>query len=107
MLSDCVPTCSVKPDKDERNKKYLEKMNNAPKEIVLISCCDKIHNLRTMVSDYDIIGIEFWNKFSKSPVATVDNYHKLEMVYADRLGNHRVIKTYKKVLTEFEALLPK
>ena len=107
MLSDCVPDCSVKPSKDERNKIYLEKMKKAPKEIVLISCCDKIHNLRTMVSDYDIIGIEFWGKFSKSPAATVQNYHKLGPVYADRLGNHRVIKMYQKVLAEVEAVLPK
>lgn len=106
LLSDCVPEGGVKPDKPTRNKVYREKLSIAPKEIVLISCCDKIHNLRTMVSDYDLIGEKFWGKFSQSPENTVKNYETLGEVYVKRLGNHRVIKMYREALDALKELIP-
>jgi len=44
---------------------YLEKLkNNAPDESVIVSAADKIHNLMSVVSDYDEIGERVWQKFS-------------------------------------------
>lgn len=107
-LSDSIPEDGQKPPKSERNQLYYEKIERAPENIVLISCCDKIHNLRTMVADYLVAASPeaFWGAFSASPRDTVDNYERLGELYAKRLPNHRIISLYKDALEGVRKLLP-
>ncbi len=109
MLSDAFPDeYGNKLPKSERNRLYLEKMESAPQGIVVISCCDKIHNLRTMVADAMVADSldSFWNAFTLKPEPTVANYQKLLNHYIARLGaDNRLIGLYTDALKQVELLL--
>ncbi len=96
-LSDSAET--PRPPKRERNTMYIQKMLEAPENIVLISCCDKISNLRSMAADYLILGDEIWKAYSLSPDETIANYQNLLQIYRMRLGNHRVVLLLAQALT--------
>ncbi len=107
MLSDSMPNdAAQKPPKAERNAFYLKKISQAPAGIVLISCCDKIHNLRTMCADALASSNldEFWGAFSQKPKPTVENYRKLRNMYAEHLPIPRLIAIYDEVLLTVERL---
>jgi (p)ppGpp synthase/HD superfamily hydrolase len=49
----------------EQSNDYLSHLKNkASNEAVIVSACDKIHNLLSTVEDYKEIGDEIWNRFS-------------------------------------------
>lgn len=96
-LSDSVQT--PRPPKRERNLVYLQKMLEAPEDIVLVSCCDKIANLRSMASDYLLLGQAIWGAYSLSPEETIANYQNLLRIYQQRLHNHRVVLLLAQALT--------
>lgn len=109
MLSDSMPDdVSSKPPKAERNRLYLEHLNTVPIGIVLVSCCDKIHNLRTMAADAKVAeSIEsFWSAFTQKPEPTVENYKRLRNKYAERLPGNRLISIYDEALEAVIKLLP-
>ncbi len=107
-LSDCIPENGIKPPKAERNAEYLKKLQAHDLPIVLISCCDKIHNLNSMFADSLVLSnkAEFWNAFSASPTDTIANYRRLGETYANRLGDQRIVKIYQHVLDKVVTLLP-
>ena len=108
MLSDSIPDDKgKKPPKAERNANYLKKMREAPVGIAVISCCDKIHNLRTMAADAMVYEskTEFWSAFSQSPELTVENYRKLRNMYAARINIPRLIAIYDEALASVERLV--
>lgn len=107
MLSDCVPEKGQeKPPKAQRNAAYRRKMEVADPAVVLISCCDKIHNLRSIVGDYLNSGVDIWTAYSQSPEKTVENYERLYELYKKRLPNHRVIVLYRCALDDVRAIMP-
>ncbi len=78
-------------DKRKRNLNYIQKMLECPEEVLIISCSDKIANLRSMAADYLMLGNEIWTQYSLSPDETVANYVNLLSVYRERLKNHRIV----------------
>ncbi len=108
LLSHSAPDgMTERASKVVRNEIYLKKIRSAPQEIVLVSCCDKIHNLRAMHADSISMGEKFWSVFSQSPHDTMDNYEKLGAVYAEKLPNHRIIKLYYEIVAAVKNALPK
>ncbi len=73
-----------KEDWDKRKKRYYEQLDFGPIEALQISCADKIHNLRSIVSDYDISGDVIWSSFSASPDEMWRYYRRLQTLYAQR-----------------------
>ena len=47
----------------ERKTELIEKLKTASTEICLVTCADKLHNLRTVISEYDVIGERVWERF--------------------------------------------
>lgn len=112
MLSDSIPVNGIKPPKAERNEAYKRKMlsEDTPLGIVLVSCCDKIHNLRSMQADALVLGSDMngiWKAYTASPADTVANYEALLNIYKKRLGARRVIALYEQALQAIKALMPK
>lgn len=53
-------------DWDERSKAYLDHLEYAAADAaVIVSAADKIHNLLSVLVDYDEVGEELWQRFSK------------------------------------------
>ncbi len=47
----------------ERKTERIEALKTASTEICLVTCADKLHNLRTVISEYDDIGDVVWERF--------------------------------------------
>jgi len=104
-LSDSCET--PRPPKAERNALYRARIAQASEGVVIVSCCDKTHNLRSMAADYLILGNAIWQTTSLPPQETLANYHALLNIYRQRLGNHRVCALMAQALTAVFERLPK
>ena len=46
-----------------RKTERIEALRTASPEICTVTCADKLHNLRTIISEYDLIGDAVWDRF--------------------------------------------
>ena len=46
-----------------RKTERIEALRTASPEVCIVTCADKLHNLRTIISEYDIIGDTVWDRF--------------------------------------------
>jgi (p)ppGpp synthase/HD superfamily hydrolase len=67
-VASLVAACS-EPDKslpwEIRKRQLIASMKNAVPDVRVIACADKLHNLRTMVRDRELVGEDFWNRFNR------------------------------------------
>ncbi|MEH7255036.1 HD domain-containing protein [Neobacillus niacini] len=59
---------SSEPDKSlpwkDRKEHTIEFLKTASEEIRAVVCADKLHNIRSIISDYEKIGEEVWTRFN-------------------------------------------
>lgn len=73
----------------QRKRKYLEHLETAPDAVRLVSCADKVHNARSILSDYRREGPVVWKRFrSPDPADHLWVYGELAKRFA---GNPRVL----------------
>ena len=46
-----------------RKTDRIESLRNASQEVCTVTCADKLHNLRTIISEHDVIGETVWERF--------------------------------------------
>lgn len=63
-----VEGCS-EPDRalpwEERKEHTLESLKTAPEEVRLVSCADKLHNIRTIAAEQVRMGDRVWERFNR------------------------------------------
>ena len=65
IVRECSDTQEYpKPPWRERKTAYLDALAHHSQSAVLVSNADKLHNLRTIVSDYRQVGEELWERFN-------------------------------------------
>lgn len=64
-IADIVDGCSENKSLRwrERKTERIEALKTASTEVCLVTCADKLHNLRTVTSEYDDIGDAVWERF--------------------------------------------
>ena len=64
-VADIVDGCSENKSLKwtARKTERIEALKTASTEVCLVTCADKLHNLRTVISEYDEIGSEVWERF--------------------------------------------
>jgi (p)ppGpp synthase/HD superfamily hydrolase len=66
-IAEIVEGCS-EPNKDlpwkARKEHTIEYLKTAPEKIRIVACADKLHNIRTIIKDYEQIGDEVWRRFN-------------------------------------------
>ena len=59
---------SSEPDKSlpwkERKEHTIEFLKTASDEVRAIVCADKLHNIRSIIRDYEEVGEEVWKRFN-------------------------------------------
>jgi (p)ppGpp synthase/HD superfamily hydrolase len=50
---------------EERKQHTIDKLRHAPLPIKLVSCADKLHNIRSMIRDYAKLGETLWERFNR------------------------------------------
>ncbi|OGD32614.1 hypothetical protein A3C91_01990 [Candidatus Azambacteria bacterium RIFCSPHIGHO2_02_FULL_52_12] len=51
---------------EERKQKYLEHLEGASQEALMVSCADKLHNLLSLMEAHELEGEALWRKFNTS-----------------------------------------
>ncbi len=85
IVEECSDTFeSPKPAWKQRKLSYLEHLESARPDTLLVSLADKVHNLRCIVRDYRDIGDELWERFNTGRDGTIWYYQQLLATYESR-----------------------
>jgi GTP pyrophosphokinase len=85
----------------ERKTLYLAHLEDAPPEVLLVSCADKLHNARAIVADLRVMGPALFERFNVGRDGTLSYYESLASVFGRRGPNHlaeelrRTVETMK------------
>ena len=74
----------TKPPWETRKKAYLEHLGTASDDVLLVSCCDKLHNARAIVADQRKTGDAIFDRFSASKPQTLWYYRSLADLFTKR-----------------------
>ncbi|HSZ62115.1 MAG TPA: HD domain-containing protein [Terriglobales bacterium] len=75
----------------ERKKEYLREVTHPDAETRLVSASDKLHNVRTILSDYRHDGEAIWKRFSGQKEGTLWYYRALSDEF-QRRGANRITR---------------
>ena len=95
-----------KPEWVERKKDYLREVKHADVETRLVSASDKLHNVRTILSDYRQHGEAIWTRFSGKKDGTLWYYRALSDEYRRRSPN-RITRELEIAVTQLESAVAK
>jgi (p)ppGpp synthase/HD superfamily hydrolase len=86
----------------DRKTAYLKHLNEASDEVLLVSCSDKLHNARAIVSDLINDGPSVFDRFSSSKDQTLWYYRQLANIFTTR--KCPPAKALEAAVTQMEAL---
>lgn len=86
----------------DRKTAYLKHLNEASDEVLLVSCSDKLHNARAIVSDLINDGPFVFDRFSSSKDQTIWYYRQLANIFTIR--KCPPAKALEAAVTQMEAL---
>lgn len=90
-----------KPPWLHRKQTFLDALRTAPSEVRLIVAADKLHNVRTLVRDYRLVGEALWERFTGRREGTLWYYR--ESCHALRKGwDHPILLEYGEALDTLE-----
>ena len=70
-----------KPPWEARKEAFINSLPSASSSIILVSNCDKIYNLGTILDDYRVDGEDLWNRFMGEKNGTLWYYRTLTAFY--------------------------
>ena len=105
-IAEIVEGCSdtfetPKPPWRERKERYLAHLEDASGSVRLVSSSDKLHNARTVLSDYRLLGEDLWTRFNGKKTGTLWYYRAI----VDTLqGDGPVVEELDRVVRKLEML---
>lgn len=83
IIEGCTDTDTIpKPPWRERKERYLEHLVEASPAVLLVACCDKLHNLRSTLADYRTHGEALWKRFNAGKPEQLWFYRSLAEVFS-------------------------
>ncbi len=105
-VADIVEGCS-EPDKtapwEERKRHTIEHLKSAPMEVALVTCADKLDNIRATCDDLAAVGEAAWSKFSRSKEKQAWYYRSLVRAFNQRTQEEpgtTLFRTFESVVLE-------
>lgn len=96
----------TEPSKDhpweERKEHYRERLKTASLEAQAISCCDKIHNMKSLIAAA-ATSEEVWKTFKGGKKSQIEKFEKLLLVYEKTLGTE-MTNDYRKALLRLSSI---
>ena len=92
-----------------RKSHKIEKMKHASQELRLLTCADKLANIRDILADYQSQGDALWSKFNASKEEESWYYHQIAeaMAQPDEKNSSSGIKNsqaFKEIETSIQEL---
>ena len=93
-----------KPPWRERKEHYLRHLQEGGEDVRLVSVADKLHNVRSIVSDYRRLGEKVWERFTGRREGTLWYYRALLEIY---LAGRRTpqVEELERTVMELERLV--
>jgi GTP pyrophosphokinase len=88
----------------ERKDKYLDHLQHESTELLLVSCCDKLHNARAILTDLQTHGEKLFDRFTGKKEGTLWYYRKLSQIYQSKLPNVVAVRELTSVVDLIEKL---
>ncbi|MCC6808086.1 MAG: HD domain-containing protein [Deltaproteobacteria bacterium] len=108
IVDGCTDTDVVpKPPWRERKERYVAHVKKTPRAVRLVSAADKLHNARSILTDYRTQGDALWSRFSGGKDGSLWYYRALTTAYADAAGDPTpaaLLRELDRVVTELETL---
>ncbi len=98
--ADVIP----KPPWQERKEAYIQHLAEASPETLLVSCCDKLHNSRSIVSDLRAIGGDLWSRFKGGKDGTLWYYRALVDAFNRHNAPAGIVDELDRVVSEMEQI---
>ena len=113
QVAGAVLECSAESKHDhksweERKQRYIDQMATASPLALSVSLADKVHNLRSILADYRVLGHELFTRFgAPGPEAIVWYYESLLTVYEDSAQelSEPLIAELRRTLGQLRSLL--
>jgi len=107
-VSEIVAGCSdtfetPKPPWRHRKEAYIAHLEGASSSVLLVSAADKLHNVRSITSDYREIGEALWGRFTGGREGTLWYYRSLADSFL-RLSRNRLASELDLAVGELEGL---
>lgn len=87
----------------ERKEAYLTKLKDKPTELLLVSCCDKLHNARAILTDLTTHGEALFDRFTGKKEGTLWYYRTLVEIYQQRLPDLVAVRELTATVAAIEA----
>jgi (p)ppGpp synthase/HD superfamily hydrolase len=94
-----------KPPWRPRREAYVARLRTASDSVRLVSACDKIHNVRSIVKDYREVGESVWSIFNGGREGTLWYYNAvLEALLNGNPGHQDVVAELGRTVAELNEL---
>lgn len=92
-----------KPPWRERKEHHIARMEEASPSVRLITLADKLHNARTVLAEYRLIGESLWQRFNGGREGTLWYYRSMIEVMR-KFGISPLLAELDRVVSELESL---
>jgi GTP pyrophosphokinase len=93
-----------KPPWRARKEAYIAHLQIASPSELLVSAADKLHNARTILNDYRVLGEDIWKRFNGGKTGTLWYYRSLVEVLQSRYSSP-LVDELDRVVCELERLV--
>ena len=97
-------TETPKPPWKARKEGYIAHLAGVTRETLLVSLADKLHNARSILSDYRQIGEVLWERFQGGKDGTLWYYNALLVAFEERDEHGRLVEQFRRVVMELRGL---
>ena len=103
--SDTLDKVNEEREWRDRKEDYLSHLRTeASDDVLLVSCCDKLHNSRSILSDLKEQGESIWEIFKGGREGTLWYYRALVDAYQQISAPERLVRELDEVVSEIERL---
>lgn len=92
---------------EERKEHTIEFLKTAPLEVRIVACADKLHNVRTIASEYRKIGDEVWDRFRRGREKQEWYYREISETLSKNSDNQSNAFLFQKLKNEVADLFGK
>jgi (p)ppGpp synthase/HD superfamily hydrolase len=92
-----------KPPWRERKEAYIAHLRQASASVRLVSAADKLHNARSILADYRVLGDALWSRFNGGKAGTLWYYRALVETLRS-IDSTPLVEELARVVSEIERL---
>ncbi|MGI8911063.1 MAG: HD domain-containing protein [Rubrobacteraceae bacterium] len=105
IVAGCSDTFETpKPEWKERKERYIAHVRGASNSVRLVSAADKLHNARSVLSDYRKLGGALWERFNGGREGTLWYYGALVEAFREAETSPSIVGELDRTVTELEHL---